>query len=628
MGTETGVRAGIGPLPGMEPNDELRLVRALAAGRSGDVGAVLGRLDDEHPLLADIIRADVAAHVAGVDLAELHILLDRATDEAADLPLLRWWVLAILGERAFLDTDLSAIPLVLAVLDEVPDDPFVGAALLYVRGRLRRIASASFLVSPSVESLSGHRAASDLAVADFLRGGFTSEVALTRGLSAALLAIAVWDDPIDNLVRVADARALLGEPDGSVWVALLATLQMLAAIAAGDLASGAEATEAVQRHRDVHPLYAAFADYGTALHEVVATGGAADAVDAMAAALDSIRRTHPHLLPLTQLQAAHVLADAGRADSARAFGLAGLHWPPTNTVIALMSELLRIRFDVLEGLTRPDDVDDVLARVERMEALGHVRHAGVVALRVASDLDRAGRPSDAAELRGWGIARLPDPRRRTPFEERLTRPGAARSSVSPPPPAPSDLRVLVLAPVIAVERGGRPVRLREMPARLLLGLLLAHPDPLHVERAIDLLWPEVSVEVGRGRLNTVVHRLRSALDLPPEALRRVGDVLLLDPRGWDVDLFEVRAACRPADVGPQPAAIEVRLAALRRVRGNLGHVQFPYDDHLTDHRRALAAELARTIREIERASPELVEELAAVRLALDPDGDADPDRQG
>ncbi len=143
----------------------------------------------------------------------------------------------------------------------------------------------------------------------------------------------------------------------------------------------------------------------------------------------------------------------------------------------------------------------------------------------------------------------------------------------------------------------------------------AHPDPIHDEQAIDQLWPDASVEVGRGRLNTVIHRLRSALDLPPAALRRTAGVLVLDPTGWSIDLFEVRAATR-AGAGDRD-----RLEAVRRIRGNLCHIQFPYDDHLAVHRRALATELARTIVEIERESPEAADELAGLRVLLDPDGD-------
>jgi DNA-binding SARP family transcriptional activator len=134
-----------------------------------------------------------------------------------------------------------------------------------------------------------------------------------------------------------------------------------------------------------------------------------------------------------------------------------------------------------------------------------------------------------------------------------------------------------MSPVLEVARAGQPVPLRSMPAKLLLGLLAAHPEPLHVEQAVDLLWPEAPPEVGRPRLNTVVHRLRTALDLDPGTLRRVGDVLLLDPAGWDVDLFRFRAT--PADVVDQ-------------LGGNLCHVQFPYDDLLVEQRHLLDAQIA------------------------------------
>jgi DNA-binding SARP family transcriptional activator len=134
-----------------------------------------------------------------------------------------------------------------------------------------------------------------------------------------------------------------------------------------------------------------------------------------------------------------------------------------------------------------------------------------------------------------------------------------------------------MAPVLEVARAGTAIALRSMPAKLLLALLVAHPEPLHVEHAVDLLWPDAPPEVGRPRLNTVVHRLRTALRLDAGTLRRVGDVLLLDPAGWDVDLFRFRAA--PGEV-------------IEQVSGNLCHVQFPYDELLVAQRHVLDAQIA------------------------------------
>jgi DNA-binding SARP family transcriptional activator len=172
---------------------------------------------------------------------------------------------------------------------------------------------------------------------------------------------------------------------------------------------------------------------------------------------------------------------------------------------------------------------------------------------------------------------MPDERRRTTWERLWAEPLDTGDAPGAPDAPDGPITVRVMAPVLEVGRAGTAIGLRSMPAKLLLALLVAHPQPLHVEQAVDLLWPEAAPEVGRPRLNTVVHRLRTALGLAPGTLRRVGDVLLLDPAGWDVDLLRFRAA--PAEV-------------VAEVTGNLCHVQFPYDDLLVEQRHVLDAQIA------------------------------------
>jgi hypothetical protein len=342
--------------------------------------------------------------------------------------------------------------------------------------------------------------------------------------------------------------------------------------------------------------------------------GAAGAVAEMEAAIADLRRAHPPLLPLTQLQAANVLADLGAREAARRTGLAALDWPPTNRVIALVGDLLRVRFDVLDGQVGP--VDEVLAHLRRLEALGHRRQAGTVSLRMARDHARVGALDQAETLRAWGLERIPPPGRRSRWEQRWAWPRTA-------PDAPDDrpagsrsrrVRVRVLAPVLEVAVDGSPVAMRTMAAKLLLALVIAHPAPLHIEQAVDVLWPEAPFgQPVRPRLNTVVHRLRAALGLDPSGLRRTGDILVLDVEGWDVDLLRLRRTLRDPGVDD-----DRRRAALGEIRGNLCDVQFPYDDHFCDHRRVVAAEAARAIEAIERAAggpPDA--ELTAVRRRLD-----------
>src|SRR6185503_1644765 len=124
--------------------------------------------------------------------------------EAPERPVLRWWATAVLAERALLDTDLAAVPLAAAALAEMPDDVFAPPLVLFVRGRLRRVAGALYLAVPSADHLSAHRAARDAAMADFARGGFFAEVALTRVLGAAFVALATWGDLPECLVAMRD----------------------------------------------------------------------------------------------------------------------------------------------------------------------------------------------------------------------------------------------------------------------------------------------------------------------------------------------------------------------------------------------------------------------------------------
>jgi hypothetical protein len=257
------------------------VVRALAGGRPGEVEAGLGALRGEDPLVAEVAAADAAARTAAVGLAELRELQQRVEQEAPDRPLLRWWVLAMLGERAWLDTDLGAIPLAVQALHEVPDEDFTTLPLLYVRGRLRRIASAAYLVAPSAESVADHARLRDAAVDDFRRAGLTAEVALTRGLSAAIHAVATWDDVLEDLEVVRDARALLDDAEQSIWLPLLDQLHAQVALVVGDMDEAGTALAAVERRRLLHPVFAALADVGRAEIDLVTSDGSDAAVAAV-----------------------------------------------------------------------------------------------------------------------------------------------------------------------------------------------------------------------------------------------------------------------------------------------------------------------------------------------------------
>src|SRR5262245_61957227 len=97
----------------------LAAMQALASGQRIEP-ALRDELRASAPLMAEVVMADAAARMAEIGCAQIRDLDARVTLEAPDQPLLHWWVIAILGERAFLDADLGAIPLAIQALAEVP----------------------------------------------------------------------------------------------------------------------------------------------------------------------------------------------------------------------------------------------------------------------------------------------------------------------------------------------------------------------------------------------------------------------------------------------------------------------------------------------------------------------------
>jgi two-component SAPR family response regulator len=168
--------------------------------------------------------------------------------------------------------------------------------------------------------------------------------------------------------------------------------------------------------------------------------------------------------------------------------------------------------------------------------------------------------------------------------------------------------IAVLSPALSVSAGGRCVTLAEMPARLLLALVLGHPHPVHVEQVVEELWPDGDPGAGRGRLSTVLHRLRRTLGPAGTAVVRDGDLLRLDPVAVVVDLWEHRAAVR------QGGAAEAH--ALAAVAGNLCQAQFPYGERLVDARHAFAGDWARRARAAVRAGWCTADALAPAASAL------------
>jgi hypothetical protein len=243
--------------------------------------------------------------------------------------------------------------------------------------------------------------------------------------------------------------------------------------------------------------------------------------------------------------------------------------------------------------------DEVLRSVEQIAGFGHHRRAARVAVRLGHDLAAGGDADGARTVHQWGLERLPARRELTLWEawwarsvdgsgEPARSPGttaAAGRVSSPRGPGRPPVEVRVLAPTVEVEVQGRPVEVSETQAKLLLALAVAHPAPLHIERASDVLWPDEELAATRSRLNSLVHRLRRVVEPHGEAIGRAGDLLLLDESRVRVDLWWFQRA-----LAGDP---DERRRALLSVRGNLGDAQFPYDEGFFDERHRLSGEWVR-----------------------------------
>lgn len=103
---------------------------------------------------------------------------------------------------------------------------------------------------------------------------------------------------------------------------------------------------------------------------------------------------------------------------------------------------------------------------------------------------------------------------------------------------------------ISTCKGVEVVQLREK-AKELLAYLLANPDGVPTERAIEALWPEVEPRAGRDRFRTVLSNLRGQLadalgELGPPPVERIGAVCRVDTAAIDCDLWRFEAALSDA----------------------------------------------------------------------------------
>lgn len=117
-------------------------------------------------------------------------------------------------------------------------------------------------------------------------------------------------------------------------------------------------------------------------------------------------------------------------------------------------------------------------------------------------------------------------------------------------------------------RGGRPVALGAGQAAQLLKVIAVHSGRIHVERAMEALWPGSDPAAARNRLRTVLGRLN---EVAPDVVERTRDLLVLaDDVHLDLTAFEREARealhLAPADHG---RAVALARSAITRYRGEL-----------------------------------------------------------
>jgi hypothetical protein len=251
-------------------------------------------------------------------------------------------------------------------------------------------------------------------------------------------------------------------------------------------------------------------------------------------------------------------------------------------------DLHRHRFAITGGSTPP--VGEMVADLRRLSEHGRPDSADRFASLLADELTARAAPEEAAVLRAWNRA-APD------------------LGTAAPVPAGAAVRVGVLCPTLEITVDGRPIRLGQAAALLVVHLAVAD-GTLHVEQVGDLLWPDASLAVVRQRLNSLLHRLRRQHPAVSALIGRTDDVLLLDRSRARLDLWALDAP------GTEPAALP---ALLGSVRGNLCHVQFPYDERLVEARHELAARWARRAAGALALDPGARPRLAAAATALELD---------
>ena len=184
----------------------------------------------------------------------------------------------------------------------------------------------------------------------------------------------------------------------------------------------------------------------------------------------------------------------------------------------------------------------------------------------------------------------PENRERLAGGQRAASPPRAQGELAARPP----LRISALGG-FSVRRGGETIPVsafgRER-ARMLLGALVCAGGPVHRERLLDWLWPDLDVDRGLRALHVTLHALRRALE--PElgrgsasrsVIRSEGEGYRLALSDIDtIDVAEFLVLVEPVP-GETPRQVLTRLLAAERAHTGLLYPEWPYADWAVECRR-------------------------------------------
>lgn len=562
------------------------------------------------PLFVALVLADARARLLALELWELDDLR-RQVDAAQRRDEFAIWLDVITAERAFLDIDHAGAALAADALSRLPEGAFLPPLLLFLRARLARQLAFASLLHPAADASVQVARLEQEAIADFLRCGYVIEASVTAALVAAARAQLNGEDPVgaQRIIEVALTQFAHVEP--SIWQPVLQQFRCAGALLNADLMGYMDAVAQIRQAPLAHPVASAWADFFEALFGAVAGGAQPEQLAEIDRTIQAASELSPRYPAMFRGYVGHALADLGRAEAAR-YANPLFAAPLTPDMNAREAALLQLRVAAIGG-ERPDE-QVILEHLQVFVEHGRRRHAATFALRIAGDYDRLGDAHTAILLRSWGEEHLPPAPERTLLEQTWLAAGPTRNPLQrpleevPPAVAPTvpSVEIRVLEPSLVVTVGGEAVSPRPSGAALLVALTAAHPRPLHVEEAVDMLWPDAPLDISRGRLSTVVYRLRTLLGTG--VIQREGDLLRLDEEQCEVDLFAFRRRLRGTP--------EERAAALREIRGTLCDAQLPYIDRLARERDALRALWCSAAEAAQRSQLVTVEDLEPARSAL------------